>query len=109
MAVLFLVIARFSPGSVYGIFHQCLFLAAYINIALAVFNLFPIPPLDGSRILQLLIPDKYYFKFAQYERYIVIVVILLIIVGVLDKPLTFLRDGLLNILEYVIGLPFPKG
>ena len=38
------------------------FFAAQINISLAVYNLIPIPPLDGSRIINLIIPSKYYFK-----------------------------------------------
>ena len=73
MAVLFLVIARFSPGSVYGIFHQCLFLAAYINIALAVFNLFPIPPLDGSKIAAIVLPDRIYDRFLSLGRYSILI------------------------------------
>ena len=65
-----------------------LYFAAAINVNLAVFNLLPIPPLDGSRILQLLIPAKHYYKFLQYERYVVIVVFILILSGVLSTPLT---------------------
>ncbi len=64
--------------------------AAIINIGLGIFNLLPIPPLDGSRILTLLIPGKYYYKVMQNERYIMIAVLVLIFTGVLTKPLQYL-------------------
>jgi len=40
-----------------------------VNLGLGVFNLIPIPPLDGSRILGLVLPEKYYFGYMRYERY----------------------------------------
>lgn len=80
--------------------------AAIINIGLAVFNLIPIPPLDGSRILQLLIPSKYYFKYMRYERYIILLVFALIFFGVLDGPLAFLENVIYNGMDAVIGFPF---
>lgn len=80
--------------------------AASINIGLAVFNLLPIPPLDGSRILQLIIPSKYYFKFLQYERYVVIVVFVLLLTGILSRPLGYLQSLLYNGLDFLASLPF---
>jgi Zn-dependent protease len=83
-----------------------LFFAGSINVNLAVFNLLPIPPLDGSRILQLLIPAKYYYKFLQYERYIVIVVFVLIATGILSGPLSFISDVIISLFIKIASLPF---
>lgn len=58
-----------------------------LNISLAVFNLIPVPPFDGSRIALLFLPQKYYFKVMQYERYIMIGVFVLVLAHLLDAPL----------------------
>jgi len=49
-----------------------------INILLAIFNLLPVPPLDGSKILSVILPQKYYFRMLQYENYIVIILLILV-------------------------------
>lgn len=69
-----------------------------LNIGLAVFNLLPIPPLDGSRIFNLILSDKAYFKIMKYEKYIFIALMVLIYVGALDTPLYFLREKTLKLM-----------
>ena len=51
---------------------------ALINISLAVFNLIPIPPLDGSKILAALLPNRIYWQLMRYERYFGIIIFVLI-------------------------------
>lgn len=80
--------------------------AASINISLAVFNFLPIPPLDGSKILSLIIPSKYYFKYLQYERYIILAVFALIVFGILDTPLRIASDFVYGLLSKLAYLPF---
>lgn len=85
----------------------CLFFifAAQININLAVFNLLPVPPLDGSRIATVLIPEKYYFKIMQYERYIMIGLMVLLFLNVLDGPLYKMSDFLFKNINEIASFP----
>lgn len=74
-----------------------------INISLAIFNLLPIPPFDGSRIFSLFLPERTYFKIMEYEQYIFIGVFALLLLGVLDGPLSFVSGLLYNLLYRLTG------
>lgn len=67
-----------------------------LNTGLAVFNLIPISPLDGSKILAIVLPDAAYLKLMRYERYGMLILIGLLFLNLLDKPLAFLQGGLLD-------------
>ena len=94
------------PVNVYMALSSFFSFAASINISLAVFNLLPIPPLDGSRIANLLLPSKYYYTIMKYERYIMIGMFVLLWIGILSKPLSLLA-GLVSVgFDFITRLPF---
>lgn len=71
-------------------------LTALLSAGLAAFNLFPIPPLDGSKVLFSLLPRRWYGLLLRYERYGMLLLAVLLLTGVLDTPLTVLRGGLIE-------------
>ncbi len=72
-----------------------------INITLGVFNLIPIPPLDGSRIATYFLPQRIYFKIMQYENIIFIALIIALWFGILDGPISFVSSFVTGLLDYI--------
>lgn len=74
-----------------------------MNLSLAVFNLIPVPPFDGSRIVLLFLPERLYFKAMRYERYIMLAVLALVFLGALNVPLSVAVNFLWNRLVDLTG------
>ncbi|MDO4174078.1 MAG: site-2 protease family protein [Eubacteriales bacterium] len=98
---------RTTSSSIVMAIALMLYMTAVMSIGLGVFNLIPVPPLDGSKILLSFLPRRYEYKFAQYEQYIQFALLVLLFVGVLDTPLHFLTNrvyqGLASIVVAVLG------
>ena len=78
-----------------------------LNVGLAVFNLIPISPLDGFKILAIILPEASYSKLMRYERYGMLILIALLYLGWLDVPLQFLMKGVLNGIQ-AVAVPLAK-
>lgn len=95
LVFLFLYGAMYIPlyRSGVGIFVlNILALTAYCSLGLGIFNMLPVPPLDGSKVLAAIIPDEAYYKLMRYERYGMILLIVLSVTGILGNPLTAAVD-----------------
>ena len=92
-------------SAVYSMFRLC----AYLNVSLAVFNLIPLPPFDGSRIFYAVLPAKLYFSVMKYERYILIVFLALLYTGIVSLPISYITNWIITLFDFIFGLIFGIG
>lgn len=76
--------------------YNVLLVTSFLSISLGVFNLIPIPPLDGSKILFAILPEDMYFAYMKYERYGMILLVILLYSGVFSMILSPLTTGIYN-------------
>lgn len=79
---------------------------AYLSLALAVFNILPISPLDGSKVLFSFLKPQQYYKLMRYERYGMIVLLLLMATDILGNPLSAVTGWIYDKLFVLAELSF---
>jgi Zn-dependent protease len=96
-----------QPHILIEVLDMFLFMSTYLNLALAVFNLIPVPPFDGSRFAYVLLPTKWYFKVMEYERItgIVLIVILVLLSRIGISPVSIVVEFLMNLMGTLFALP----
>jgi len=85
------------------LFAPILSIAAEINIILGSFNLIPIPPLDGSRVLMEFLPYEAKYQLARLEPFGFFIIIILLMTGILDSVIIFIRTTILRLIELLLG------
>lgn len=107
MAAIFALVLRLSytglkfipiDATVLSIWLSFLMLGIRLNAMLAVFNMIPVSPLDGGRILNFFLPSRLVYKMSRYERVISLVLMAALMVGVLTPVINFLSDLLVRLL-----------
>ena len=98
------LLLKYSPShNANWIFCQLCYYSAVVNISLGLFNLVPIPPLDGSKVLGKLWPKAAYFYW-KYQGYWRWVLLICVVTGLLSRPLGLLNNMLLNGMWKVVRL-----
>ena len=99
LAVIFSLILKMQPSPEY---YEFFGFAVFINLLLAVFNMIPIPPLDGSRLVMGLLPDRYFLLYSRLERHGILIVILLLYLGLFERVII----PVITFLSQLLGVQF---
>jgi Zn-dependent protease len=84
--------------------HMICYYLVVINLGLGIFNLIPVPPLDGSKVLTAILPARLYFRLMQWERYGFIVLIILINLPFFNSLLYSCENAILSFYNLLIGV-----
>lgn len=105
---LFLVIVPLSNADTVWYSAVVVFFYYYVqvNVNLAVFNLIPLPPLDGSKILGAFLPEKAYQALLMNERNLSMILMILLVTNVIDKIMDVPCELLMSFVELLAWLPF---
>lgn len=77
---------------------------AFTNLSLMVFNLIPIPPLDGSKVLGILLPNRTYYNVLRYEQYAIILIMILSLTGVFSSIIGSGVNMMISLIMKIINL-----
>ena len=95
-----------TPSTYFGVLCMMAGYMVTINLGFGVFNLIPVPPLDGSKILYAFLPNRIIYKFLPYEKYFQLVLLLLLWTGLLSGPIhtvvSYFYESFINIAEVAI-------
>ena len=94
---------KLSGSEFWGDVLDMVYITSYLSIALAIFNIIPVPPLDGSKVLFSLMSDEAYFKLMRYERYGMLILLVLVATNILGQPLQTVTEAAFKFL-----LPFAE-
>lgn len=106
LALLALLCARLvyhQYGALWDFIFDLLLTTAYLSVGLGLFNLIPISPLDGSKVLFAFLPDSAYEKLMRYEKYGMIALLILVWLGVGDNVLS---TAIYNVYATMINFVF---
>ena len=92
------------PSGVISVINYVFYLFAFRNLCFMVFNLIPIPPLDGSKVLGIFLPNRTYYTMLQYERYAIILIMLLSVSGAFDLIIGTGVNAFYSIIERMVSL-----
>lgn len=107
LAILFFLIYYFTEARVnLDAYSQVMYGIVMINIGLACFNLLPLPPLDGSKIVYSFLPLKWRYRAYQYENYGTIILMVLLVTGTIGyflRPIQHVIYGMINaVLNFIL-------
>lgn len=107
-AVLVVVMEVFAPyNGVTQFIYNVLYYYVVVNISLAVFNLIPLPPLDGSRIVAAFLSDRAMYTYYRYQNvFVLIMFLLLFLLAAMSGPLSTAQNFFARVIFSLAEAPF---